>query len=131
MNVSDSKAVHILAAKVKASVENLENVSLSASTLRRRRLAHRSDDTSTFTIDGPLVLHFDGKILPALLGSQKEERIAVVVTGDGSEKLLSVPKVDGGTGILIAAAVFSSVTNLNLGDKIVGLGFDTPSVLDG
>ncbi len=130
-NVSNASATHILAAQVVDSGGNLDNISLSVNTVRRRRIAHRSQDRSTFTADGPRVLHFDGKLFPALSGCNKEERIAIVVSGDKTEKLLGVPKVDRGTGSLIANAAFSLVTEWQLQDKIVALGFDTPAVNTG
>ena len=55
--------------------------------------------------DSPLVVHFDGKLLPAIAGGpEKDDCIAVVVTGLTCEKLLAIPKVVHGTGEQVTKA---------------------------
>ena len=46
----------------------------------------------------PLVAHFDGKLLPNQ-DSTKSERLAIVVSGLGVEKLLGIPTKPVGTGL--------------------------------
>jgi hypothetical protein len=46
----------------------------------------------------PLVLHWDGKILPKIFGEGSVDRMPVLVSGDGMEKLLGVPKMRSETG---------------------------------
>lgn len=136
-NLSNAKAVHVLAAVAKTSGETtLDNVRLSVSTVRRVRNLYRSQhavaNKAACTFEGPLVLHFDGKLLPSLDGcSTKEERIAVVVSGDKIEKLLGVPKIGSGKAKLIAEACFSSITDWDLKEKIVGMSFDTTAANTG
>lgn len=105
-NLSNAKAVHVLAAvATTSSTTNLDNVTLSVSTVRRVRRKYRSkhdaEEKAATSLEGPLVLHFDGKLLPSLAGctSRKEDRIAFVVSGDKVEKLLGVPKIVAARGI--------------------------------
>ena len=45
-----------------------------------------------------LVIHWDGKIRPSIFGEGSVDRLPVLVSGDGMEKLLGVSKVNYGTG---------------------------------
>ena len=44
------------------------------------------------------VLHWDGKLLPKSAGKYKIDRLAITVSAQGTEKLLSIPPLDKGTG---------------------------------
>lgn len=74
-----------------------------------------------------LVLHWDGKLLPDLVGRKKVERIAVLVSYNGTSKLLGAPKVLSGTGENIAAAVYNQTIEWNIFDRIAAISFDTTS----
>jgi len=52
-----------------------------------------------FVPNHSLVLHWDGKILSEIYGSGDIDHLhAVLVSGDGIDKLLGVPKLASGTG---------------------------------
>ena len=73
-----------------------------------------------------LVLLWNVKLLPDISGgSDTVDRIAVVVTGEGVEQFLGVPKAVDGSGREMASVVHSAITSLEIADKIVGLSFDT------
>jgi hypothetical protein len=63
----------------------------------------------SFASDIPLTVHWDGKLLPALASKEKVDRLAVLVSGAGTMKLLGVPAIHNGTGEAQAAAVFRLV----------------------
>jgi hypothetical protein len=71
-----------------------------------------------------LTLHWDGKMLPDILG-KPTERLAVVVTGKNIEKLLGVPELPSGTGKDMSSAVHDLVEEWSLRDKIEAFSFDT------
>ena len=50
---------------------------------------------------------WDGKILQKISGQGKVDRLSILVSGDGMEKLLGVPKLAAGTGEQEAEAVYS------------------------
>ena len=136
-NISNAKAVHVLSAvAVNRGINNLDDVSLSISTVRRWRISHRNrratSEKSDFKCKEPLVLHSHGKLLPALSGTpNKEDRIAVILSGQGVEKLLGVPRIDSGKAALIAKVCYSMVDEWNFQNNIVGLSFDTTAVNTG
>ena len=71
------------------------------------------------------MLHWDEKILPEITGGGSVDRIAVLVTGNGQEKLLGVPKVPAGTGVEAARLCVDLFQEHNLTERIKGLSFDT------
>jgi len=74
----------------------------------------------------PLLLHWDGKLLPDITGSKETvDRIAVLVTGGGEEMLLGVPKIGSGTGKQQAEACLTTLDEWGIRQQIRGLVFDT------
>jgi len=105
-------------------------MSKSVSSIRRTRSKHRiqaaAEAKASHSSDSHLVVHFDGKLLPAIVGStEKEECVAVVVTGLTSEKLLAIPKVVQGTGEQMAQAAAETLNSWDLTEDVVGMSFDT------
>jgi len=85
-------------------------------------------DKDSFSTHCPLLLHWDGKLLPCIDGTKETvDRIAVIVTGNGVEKLLTVPKIGKGTGEEQAAACLKVLDDWKIRDKIQGLVYDTTS----
>jgi len=130
-NVSDRKAAYILNAAAQAyGLEDVSKMPLSFSSIRRSRMKSRSQLSSSlkanFSAHGPLIIHVDGKILPALCGGpEKEDRVALVVSGKEGEKLLAIPKVAKGSGDLVAEAAATAINDWKLKEEIVGISFDT------
>jgi hypothetical protein len=76
-NVSSRKAAFILYAAAKNYKQDVSNMSLSVSSINRSRSKHRRDVAAqvkasflSSCVTVPLVLHFDGKLLPAITGGQ-------------------------------------------------------------
>ena len=74
-----------------------------------------------FSTQCPLLLHWDGKLLTDI-GGMKEtvDRIAVIVTGNGVEKLLAVPKIGKETGQEQAAACIKTLNDWGISEKNSG-----------
>lgn len=104
VNLSDRKDMFVVSAVSESSGLTLNNLSAFRSTIRRNRMKTRETvagfDKSTFCSDDPLFLHWDGKLLSDIVGggTEKVDRVAILVTGDGVERLLGVPKNLRGTG---------------------------------
>ena len=77
-----------------------------------------------------LTVHLDSKILPDDEG-RSTDRLAILVTGFETEKLLCVPKLASGTGKAIADAVTTAIQEWNVSDNVVAMGFDTTAVNTG
>lgn len=64
-----------------------------------------------------------------MTGSDTVDRLPIVAKQIGSEQLLSVPKLTAGTGLATATAVFQTLTDWKLKDKIQAVCFDTGEYL--
>ncbi|KAG7166435.1 hypothetical protein Hamer_G005536, partial [Homarus americanus] len=98
------------------------------STIRRYRASGRKQaaetDRKSFSPDEPLLLHWDGKLLPDVQNTIAS-RIAIVVTFNGQEKLLGVPKKERETGEAQAEACLEAIKSWNVEKLVKGLVFDT------
>ena len=73
----------------------------------------------------PLVVHFDAKLLPNLEGT-KNDRLAIVVSGLGVEKLLGIPTLPVGSGKLMGQKVIELIHEWSgVEENLAGLCFDT------
>ena len=80
---------------------------------------------ASFVPNSSLTIHWDGKMLPALMSKESVDRLAVLVSGDGVMKLLGVPQLQNGTGEAEATAVFNLIQEWDLADRINFMSFDT------
>jgi hypothetical protein len=97
VNLPDRGAVFVAGAIAEALGHNLSDITLSRSSVRRSRRVGRQKAAATedqeCSLQEPLLLHWDGKLLPDIDGSKTiVDRIAVLVTGNSQEKLLGIPK---------------------------------------
>ena len=129
--ITDREAVRIMVPIASALGHNPEDLPLSRSTLRRKRKLAREEHSKLTKIDYspefPLTVHFDGKLLPEMCGAGQINRLPVLVSGDGTEKLLGVPKLASGTGENEANAVFKLLQEWELIDHVEAMSFDTTS----
>lgn len=77
------------------------------------------------------MVHWDGKILPDLVGGSNVDRIAVLVSYDETAKFLGAPKIEPSTGEKIAEAVHNVLVEWNISEKVVAASFDTTSANTG
>jgi len=85
--ISDRKATFVLASVAKALGHDPSELVLNKESVRQSWRQHRQAAAyhikETFDVDGPtgpLTIHWDGKILPALTGNDKVDRLAVLVS---------------------------------------------------
>lgn len=78
-----------------------------------------------------LVVHWDGKMLPSITGHTKVERLPILISTNGVQKLLGVPICEDGSGEAIANAVHDVLVEWNLLDKVEAMCFDTTSTNTG
>lgn len=115
--------------------EDLNEVTLSSSTVDRRRKVHRDRIVTTIKDDfmsstkSHLVLHWDGKKLfdttneNSALRKKKVERLAIVVTGRDTQKIVTISKTKD--GLVTSDTVYENVIDWNLSEAIVALYTDT------
>ncbi|KAG0720348.1 hypothetical protein GWK47_006841 [Chionoecetes opilio] len=101
-----------------ASGQDLGSLSLSRSTIRRHRIRNREAIAKSETINIPqgipVLVHWDGKLLPDLSGKDQVDRIAILVTAGGREHLLGVPKIPHSTGTAQGEAVLKAISEAQL-----------------
>lgn len=77
------------------------------------------------------VVHWDGKILPDLVGISKVDRLSVVITRGEFQLLLGVLRIPSGSGKDIATAVFNLLDKWGLLHRIMVVCFDITSANTG
>lgn len=60
------------------------------------------------------MVHWDGKLMTEIVGSSKVERIAILLSFNGTSKFLSSTSIDPGTGENIAIAVRDALISWKL-----------------
>jgi hypothetical protein len=132
---SDREAVRILVPLAAALGHDPSSLALSRSTIRRMRKKARREQgdalRAEFVPHCSLIIHWDGKILSEIVGMGHVEHLPVLVSGQGVDKLLGVPKLPTGTAEHAANAVFAAVEQWNLADNIAAMSFNTTSVNTG
>ena len=134
-NTSLRKAMHIVAPALAAAGVELKSVTLSRSSLHRSRHQLRKDLSAeikeNFRPETPLIVHFDGKFLSDADGG-KSDRLAVVVSGVGTEKLLGIPKIPESSGQSMATAILKLLEDWpQVLPCVTGLCFDTTAANTG
>lgn len=134
--ISDREAMRLIVPIVAALGHDPASMPVSRSTIKRKRKEARhniaEEVKKNLEIKEPVIVHWDGKILPDILGSEKVDRLPVLISfGKGEEKLLGVPKVASATGVNTGNAVHGVLQSWDLDRKIIGMGFDTTAVNTG
>jgi hypothetical protein len=122
----------VVGAVAQALGVDLDDVALSRNTIQRARIETRSAVAAgiqaTLVVDSPLLLHWDGKLLPDISGSKEVvDRVAILVTSGHVEQLLAVPKIGRGTGEEQCNACLGALDDWQLRSQVQGLVFDTTS----
>ena len=133
--VSDREAVRLMVPLVAALGKDSSDLPISRTTIQRQRKKARKefaeDMKRTFQPDHPLMVHWDGKIMPDIIGFKTVDRLPILVSGDGKEKLLGVPKLQHGTGKNASECIYNMLQDWDTVDQIEGMCFDTTSVNTG
>lgn len=110
---------------------NIDDYNISYSAIHRNRIKQRGKMVQglkeELEVAEDLVAHWDGKMLPDVTGMENVERLAILVTGLGTEQLLGIPKLPSSTGVAQATAVRKTLAEWNVTDRVKALCFDTTS----
>lgn len=133
--LSNPKAAIVLTETVKHIGADPAEYNISTSSIRRQRIDYRKNMAeslrSSFMPDVPLTIHWDGKMIEDISGPDIVERLPILVSGMGVDKLLGVPKLSAGTGVAAASAVFNAALEWNISEKIKCMSFDTTAANTG
>ena len=84
-NVSNRTATFILAETARSLGHEISSLSVNYESIRRARLKFRKQTAQTekasFDPSVPLVVHWDGKMLPDITGSARVDRLPILVSG--------------------------------------------------
>lgn len=110
---------------------NIDDYNISYSAIHSNRIKQRGKIVQALKqeleVAEDLVVHWDGKMLPEVAGTENVERLAVLVTGLGTEQLLGIPKLPSSTGVAQATAVRETLSEWDVTDRVKALCFDTTS----
>lgn len=128
-NVSSRMATFIIAALLSSLNIDSASVNFSHLTIHRAREKFRKEATlnlkSNLETDN-YVLHFDGKLLSDITGTEQVDRLPIILSSSGRFQLLGVPKLESGTGQNQASAIITTVKQWNINtDNIKALCSDT------
>ena len=136
-NTSAASAFRILAPAVESMGYDLNDVTLSQSSLYRATSEHcssisdRSDQVIKQQKKG-LTLHWDGKSITTTNDHQKNEYLAIYITrGNEYEQLIGCPRLDGQDATIVSEAVSQHVIYYDLIDKIIAICTDNAAVNTG
>ena len=135
MKTSSRNELKIVSTLLKAGGADMNEASLSVSTIRRQRKAavqsHAKELRSTFATfkqfqDTFLVLHWDGKIIQ-LMDGKTEDRLAIAVSSpcNLSGQFIASPAIAEGTGDTMAKCIFKIMNDFELIESVGALVFDT------
>ena len=106
-------------------------LALNRSTIQRQRRQHRQVSAAyiekAFKPNTILTVHWDGKLTPDITGIAKVDRLPILVSTMGVKKLLTIPKIQTGTGHAIAQAVYNGIREWRLDNLVRAMRFDTAS----
>lgn len=127
--LSDRKATIVLTSALKSANCDPSKYNINRSSVRRQRIEQRQKLAqclkSEFKSEVPLTVHWDGKMCEDICGHEIVDRLPILVSGQGVDQLLGIPKLSRGTGEATAAAVFETIMSWNLSDNIKCMSFDT------
>lgn len=129
--LSDRAAMMIIFETSRALGQDLEQLVLNKSSINRQRKDLRESAASgikeSFKPNTMLTVHWDGKLMADLTGNDKVDRLPILVSTMGDQKLLDIPKLTTGSGQVIAQALYSAIKEWKLENLVRAMCFDTTS----
>lgn len=133
--LSDRNAALVLTSTLKQAGCDPSLYNVNYSSIRRNRIEKRKDLAQNlkkdFSPNVPLTVHWDGKMLEDISGQEVVDRVPILVSGQGVDQLLGVPKIESGSGESTATAVYETVSSWGIVDQIKCMSFDTTAVNTG
>jgi hypothetical protein len=133
--ISSRDATYVLAEAAASLGHDVADVNINRMSIHRHRQLHRArfahNLKDTYTVDVPLVVHWDGKMMEDLTTKEHVDRLPVIISGVGVCQLLGVPKISSGTGEAQASAVMNCLEDWGLSDRVKAMCFDTTSANTG
>lgn len=138
--ITPTALVDITRSFIKATSGDLSKVNLSYTSSWRYRNETVADITQrikdTWVPPSVAAIHWDGKLMNYLNNGGQQERLPVLITGEGGVKLLGVPTIEkkagkGMAGKEIASQTIKLTDQWDAKDSIAAMVFDTTSINTG
>ncbi|KAK4883353.1 hypothetical protein RN001_006672 [Aquatica leii] len=127
--------MYIIAATLKSVGVHLNSVNISYKTIQRSRIALREEIAkglkNELKFEDNYIVHWDGKLLTDITGTDTVDRLPIVLTSCNAEQLLGVPKLKSGTANDQAVAILETLKQWGLSSYVKGMCFDTAAVNTG
>ncbi|CAH0563175.1 unnamed protein product [Brassicogethes aeneus] len=128
---TDRNAWHIFVAVASAIGLNINQIP-SHSTIRRHRIEGRERIAKDLKEDlqtaRSLVVHWDGKMLPDIVGNKKVDRLPILISGFNTRQILGVPKLKESTGVSQALIIAETLNEWNVTDRVKPMCLNKPTV---
>ena len=113
--ISYRATVYVIGETVLSLVQKFQPLALKRSNVRRDCSKHHkaiaAQIKDDFDPQFSLIVHWDGKLIPELVGAETVDRLLVIVTSNDQSQLLAVPNLQCGTGEAQAKAIFAVLRN--------------------
>jgi hypothetical protein len=135
--VSDKDAVHLLIACAEVLNVDVNDYAINRSLIKRTRESFRYQisfeiKTAFHQLNlSSVVVHWDSKILPNLIGTENVDRLPVIITAPNVEQLLGVLHLSSSTGKEMSSAVYDTLKDWNMLVKVQAFVFDTTAFNSG
>lgn len=129
--ISHRKSVHIISATAEAFGIDPSKLILNKNSFRKIRnkirqcWAEKSKLYFGTSIIPCAVCHWDGKMIEDEIAGKVTDRVPIVISYNGNEKIIDVPSILQGTGKLQAEAIYKALKEWSLTDSIKALCCDT------
>ena len=127
--LSDRRAALVLTPALQLLGHDPTKYNVNPAPIRRERIKHLKKIAEglrkEFKPEVPLCVHWDGKLLADITGKETVDRLPILVSGVGVQKLLSVPKLPSGTGENAASAGHDVTVAWRINDQVKCMCFDT------
>ena len=110
--VSDRKAAILLIPTIQQLGHDPSEYNVNPTTIHRQRRRFRCSIAEglriNFKASVPLTIHWDGKMMEDIVGRETVDRLPILISGEGINQLLAVPKLSSGKGEATASAVYDT-----------------------
>lgn len=135
LKLSSRDTVHMLIAVLDAVGLNSSEYVINRTSIHQQRDAFRKANSTRIGLKlqsntQPLTIHWDTKLLSGISG-KNEDRLSIIATAPDFEQIINIPDIPAGTGVEIASAVYDSLEEYQVLDRIEAFVFDTTALNTG
>lgn len=130
-NISYRESVRLVSALAPAMGVDPRNLVLNKTSFHeirsnlREKMAEKIKVLFNETEVDAAVIHWDGKLIPDCMTCERIERLPILISCNGQEKLLAVPALPDGCGSTQAEEIYNTICEWGLNNSVKALCCDT------